>query len=97
MDLEYHVLKLLLPRNLTQVTNDTVNSSGLPFRSVPISIAVIWLTSALISFLPISLDWHSAGGEGGGSPIGVSIGGKVMYWKICNFFGKMSAWHRGIR
>ncbi len=29
-------------------------------RSVPAAIAVIWVTSALISFLPISLDWHSA-------------------------------------
>ena len=29
-------------------------------RSVPITIGVIWVTSALISFLPISLDLHSA-------------------------------------
>ena len=41
-------------------------------RSVPISIAVIWLTSALISFLPISLDWHSAGGGDGGDGAGSS-------------------------
>ena len=42
---------------------------------------MIWLTSALISFLPISLDWHSAGAGGGGdgdSPSGVYIGGYLL-------------------
>ena len=48
-------------------------SLTLPCRSVPISIAVIWLTSALISFLPISLDWHTAGGgDDGGEDAGSS-------------------------
>lgn len=32
-------------------------------KSVPLSIVVIWMTSALISFLPISLGLHSPEGE----------------------------------
>ncbi len=40
-------------------------------RSVPATIAGIWVTSALISLLPISLNMHAAspedgGGDGGG-------------------------------
>ena len=59
---------------------------------MPVTICVIWVTSALISFLPISLDLHSAakdnedeagvvgGGNNNGTERGWNGSGEVGRW-----------------